>query len=409
MPHHHAARARRLPPRPALVALVALAALGLGAATPLGAQAQQPAPFTRRVDVSGVLFGSFQYHVEPGTDAEEDEQVRAGREQNQFSLDRAYVNVRAAVAPRTSVRVTSDLYRAEGGYELRVKYSYVDYRFLDRGDVEAFVRAGVLQNVVIDHEERFWPRWLGTAPLDRAGYFSSADVGLAVGATLPQRLGELYATVVNGQGYQRLGDADDRFKDWAARLSLTPFAGEGMPAVLRGVVVSPWAYWGDTASVFGPDSPRASTPGYLGALGAGRDRLRYGLFVGWEDDRFGTAGVSLSRRRSEIDAGENTAASPATTVTRTQKLASAFAALRPLALYDPSSGTPLSVVLRYDRHDANRAAPGFTHHVVAGLAYDLDDHLSVALDYQETLPQDGQPPTRATQRQIYFAHLQARF
>ena len=57
---------------------------------------------------------------------------------------------------------------------------------------------------------------------------------------LPRELGELYATVVNGQGYQNVGEADDRFKDWAARLSVTPFAGrEAMPAVLRGIVQAP--------------------------------------------------------------------------------------------------------------------------------------------------------------------------
>jgi hypothetical protein len=347
--------------------------------------------------------------VEPGATSSQDEQVRAGLEENQFVLERAYVNVRAAVAPRTSVRVTSDLHRAADGYELRLKYGYVDYRFLERGRANAFARVGLLQNVVIDHEERFWPRWLGTAPLDRAGYFSSADLGLAVGATLPRRLGELYAQVVNGQGYQRVGQADDRFKDWAARVSLTPFAALSESAALRGLFVSPWYYKGDTASIFGPDSELAETPGYLGPVREGRQRDRYGVVVAWESTRFGTAGVSVARRRSELESGANTPTSPIATTTREGSLSSAFAAVRPLAVLDSTSRWPLSVVLRYDRDDADTAAPGYTHYVVAGLAYDVNSHLSVALDYQETLPQDGQPPTRSTLRQIYFAHLQARF
>ena len=98
--------------------------------TPLAAQAP---PFTRSVELSGVVYGNFQYHVEPGATPSQDAQVRAGLEENQFSLERAYLNVRAAVAPRTSLRVTSDLHRADDGYELRLKYGYVDYRFLERG------------------------------------------------------------------------------------------------------------------------------------------------------------------------------------------------------------------------------------------------------------------------------------
>ena len=403
-PHPIPAAMPDLVPSRAAASAVVLAIVASSA--PLAAQAP---PFTRSVEVSGVVYGNYQYHVEPGATPSQDAQVRAGLEENQFSLERAYVNVRAAVAPRTSVRVTSDLHRASDGYELRLKYGYVDYRFLERGRANAFARVGMLQNVVIDHEERFWPRWLGTAPLDRAGFFSSADLGLAVGATLPDRLGEVYAQVVNGQGYQRVGRSDDRFKDWAARVSLTPFAALADSSPLRGLFVSPWYYKGDTASIFGPESDLDETPGYLGPVREGRQRDRYGVVVGWESERFGSAGVSVARRRSEVEGGANTPVSPITVATREGSLASAFAALRPLALLDSAARRPLSVVLRYDRDDADTDAPGYTHYVVAGLAYDVNSHLSVALDYQETLPQDGQPPTRSTLRQIYFAHLQARF
>src|SRR5688500_16632333 len=227
------------PSRAAAAAAAAFALALVAPSTPLAAQAP---PFTRSVELSGVVYGNFQYHVEPGATPSQDAQVRAGLEENQFSLERAYLNVRAAVAPRTSLRVTSDLHRADDGYELRLKYGYVDYRFLERGRASAFARVGMLQNVVIDHAERFWPRRLGTAPLDCAGYFSSADLGRAAGATLPDRRGERDAQVVNGQGDQRVGRSDDRFKDWAARLSLTPFAALDESSALRGLLVSPWYY-----------------------------------------------------------------------------------------------------------------------------------------------------------------------
>ena len=49
---------------------------------------------------------------------------------------------------------------------------------------------------------------------------TSAHVGLAAGVSLPNRMGEVYATIVNGPGYT--SRERDRFKDFAIRLSLLP-------------------------------------------------------------------------------------------------------------------------------------------------------------------------------------------
>ncbi|HEU4629058.1 MAG TPA: hypothetical protein VFS08_04910 [Gemmatimonadaceae bacterium] len=384
------------------------AALALTSASAAHAQGGDGRP---AVELSGVLYGNFQYHVEPGTTPAEDAQVRAGLERSQFSLERAYLTVRAAAGERASVRVTSDLYRADGGYELRLKYGYLDYRFLEAGQTSAYARVGLLQNVMIEHEESFWPRWLGSAPLDRAGFFSSADLGLAVGVTFPHRFGELYAEVVNGQGFQHVGEADDRFKDYAARLTLRPLANLE-PAALQALVVSPWYYRGDTASIFGPNSALADAPGYLGPVAEGRRRDRFGIFVGWDDPRL-VAGLSVGRRESDVEDGANTASSPVTVTRVSEKLIAAFAVVRPLAFVDggrdDAHPSPLAIVLRYDRDDADTVAPGRTRYVVAGVAYDLTPAISVALDYQETLPEDGLPATRANTRQVYFAHFQAKF
>jgi hypothetical protein len=363
----------------------------------------------RTVELSGVLFGNYQYHVEPGTNPAEDQQVRAGAEQNQFVLDRAYVTVRATAGSRASVRVTSDLYRGGDGYQLRLKYGYLDYRFLERGQASAFARLGMLPGIMIEHEESYWPRWVAQAPLDRAAFFPSADLGLAVGVTLPGQFGELYAQVVNGQGYQNVGASDDRFKDYAARVTLRPFANL-TPATLRSLVVSPWYYRGDSASIFGPNSALAGVPGYLGPVAEGRRRDRFGIFVGWDDPRL-TAGLSVGRRESDVEGGANTAASPVTVTRLSEKLVAGFAVVRPLAFIDGDSThrSPLAVVLRYDRDDVDTDTPGRTHFVVAGLAYDLTPNVSLALDYQETLPEKGLPAARSNTRQIYFAHFQAKF
>ena len=371
--------------------------------------AQTAAPERPAVELSGLVFGGYQYHVEPGTNPVEDQQVRAGLEQNQFTLDRAYVTVRAAVAPRTSVRVTSDIYRAAGGYEMRLKYGYVDYRFMEHGPTNAFVRVGVVQNIMVEHEESFWPRWLSSAPLDHATFFSSADLGLAVGGTLPGGWGEYYAQVANGQGYQNVGRPDDRFKDWGARVTLRPFAALGGAPALRPFSISPWVYLSDTASVFGPNSTRADAPGYLGPVGAGRQRNRYGVFLGWNDPRRLAVGVSLAHRESELDTGANTSASPAGTRSLGEDLVAAYAVIRPMSFADSVATSPLALVLRYDRDDADTALPGRTHYVVAGLLYDVNRNLSFALDYQESLPERGQTATRSNTRQVYLAQFQAKF
>lgn len=375
---------------------------------PAGTIAAQTASGGRSVDVSGLIFGNFQYHVEPGPDPVTDEQVRAGLERDQFAIERIYLTVRSTLTPRTSVRATAEVHNSSSGYALRAKYAYLDYRFLDRKATTAFVRAGLLQNIMVDHEESFWPRYVGNAPLARADYFSSSDLGLAVGATLPHQWGDVYAEVVDGRGYQGVGSADDRFKDFGARVTLTPFAGSPAAGVLRGLTISPWYYKGDTASVFGPNSKLAAAPGYLGPLSVGRQRDRYGLFAAWSDPRLVLA-VSMARRRSEIESGANTPASPVTTTTRTGELLGAFAIVRPLAFVDSAARSPFAVVLRYDHDDANTAVAGYTRYIVAGVTYDLTRDIAVGLDYQETMPQDGQPPIRSNLRQIYFARFQAKF
>lgn len=53
----------------------------------------------------------------------------------------------------------------------------------------------MLQTVVIEHGESFWPRWLSRSAVEISGFFASADVGAAAQINLPSKRGELYATV----------------------------------------------------------------------------------------------------------------------------------------------------------------------------------------------------------------------
>ncbi|HEX5581290.1 MAG TPA: hypothetical protein VFX39_06890, partial [Gemmatimonadaceae bacterium] len=191
------------PFRPAaLVAGIALALVPLHAAAAQQQPAEQQPAERRGPELSGIIFANYQYHVEQGE----------RRSANEFVLDRAYLTLRAPVGERGSARLTSDLFRnGREGYDLRVKYGYLQYE-LHRGS-GAFVRAGLLQTVEIEQEESLWPRWLGPVSTDRFDFFSSADVGVSAGVALPWQLGEAYATVTNGGGYQNVS-RDDRFKDY---------------------------------------------------------------------------------------------------------------------------------------------------------------------------------------------------
>src|SRR5688572_25703490 len=165
--------------------------VAFGILVPGLARSQTPAqPAAPPVSVSGLIFGNYQYHLSGQS-----------KDFNQFLLDRAYITVRATVSDRMSVRLTTDVFQSghQNGWTMR---------------------AGMLHNVMVEQVEQFWPRFVSQVALERSGGFASADVGAAGLVTLPARLGEVYAHVVNGPGYTRR--EADRFKDLGARLTLTP-------------------------------------------------------------------------------------------------------------------------------------------------------------------------------------------
>src|SRR3982750_2857078 len=90
--------------------------------------------------------------------------------------------------------------------------------------------------------------------------------GVATLWTLPNKLGEFYATVVNGPGYT--SRETDRFKDYAARLSITPLSGS-TNKVIKTFALTGWTYVGAVASSFA-----AGGAGQVGAVGSSLPRRR---------------------------------------------------------------------------------------------------------------------------------------
>src|ERR671914_3120200 len=102
--------------RPTLRAAVAAVALVLCSEHLPGQAPAQPA--TPAVNVSGLIFGNYQYHLSGQS-----------KDFNQFVVDRAYINVRATISERMSIRVTTDVFQSgdQNGWTIRAKYAYLQY------------------------------------------------------------------------------------------------------------------------------------------------------------------------------------------------------------------------------------------------------------------------------------------
>ena len=362
--------------------------------TPRTQAAKPPEPAkTPQLDFSGIFFANWNYRTD-----------RGARAQNRFDLERAYLTFRMPAGERASVRITGDVFQnttAPGdafyrGWAFRAKYAYLQYEAVRGTGLTAMARLGMLQTVAIEHIESFWPRWISRTAIELNGFFQSADLGLAAQVGLPNKRGEIYATVTNGPGYT--SRETDRFKDAAARLTVTPFATRS--GLLQGLALSAWAYKGAIASRF-----VAGGAGQVGAVGEGLQRDRWGVFAGLKDRRL-TLGAELARKIEEGELGSNTAASPRAVIDSTSTLVSAFAVVRPLELITPATRSPLAAVVRYDRTRFNDDTGPAQRLIIAGLLLDITSRLSMAADFQQLLPRDGAP---GADTKTWFAHFVASF
>jgi len=383
-----------------------IAALGL-LALPPAMSAQQPADTTRPapppppatvaipVDFSGVLYANFQYRGDKGP----------SKSQNKFDLERAYLTFRMPAGDRATIRITADVFQQTTtpndafyrGWVVRAKYAYLQYDLIKSASWNANIRGGLLHNVVIDHVESFWPRWLSQTPVERAGFFSSSDAGVATLWTFPDKFGEFYATIVNGPGYT--SRETDRFKDYAARLSITPLSGSSNK-LIKTFALTGWTYVGAVASSFA-----AGGAGQIGPVGSSLPRTRSGVFVGLRDPRL-SAGAEWDTRNDARETGANTIASPRAEVDSTGRLLAGFVAIKPFQLMNDQSTFPLGLVARWDRFKPNTDTDGYINTVIGGLTWDLNKKTALSLDYQEVTPRSG---VIAAATKTYFLHLVANF
>lgn len=392
----------------------------------LGFAQQAPTVVTPALDFSGVVFGSYGYRTDSAAKA-----GLGGSNPNQFSVDRAYLTFKMPAGDNGAIRITTDIYQNTNsaqnsyyaGWMVRIKYAYLQYTGLKNsvGDGSSLVgRIGILHTVVIDHEEGFWPRYLNQTALEKNGFFSSADGGVAGLLTLGNKWGEVYGTITNGPGYGSY--EKDRFKDFAARVSLTPLAHDkDMNAILKTFTISPWAYKGWVASSFAAGGAGQVGPGTNGAITDGMQHDRYGIFTGLKERRL-TAGAEWAQRTDGGEKGSNTTAAPRTTFDSTGRLLDAFAIIRPIELANSGEKSALSLVGRFDHFTPNTSptaanyagsTPSYNYWVL-GASYDVNQKITLALDWQKTTGTSFPTPTgtniRATpDNSSIFLHFQATF
>jgi hypothetical protein len=356
------------------------------------AGAQRAASRLDSLDFSGVLFANFQYHADTGVT----------KSSNKFDVERIYLTFKMPVGDRLGVRVTTDIFQAQStdgavkGWLLRAKYAYLQYDYGNKGGLSGLVRFGIVPTVIIDHEETFWPRFIAQVAIDRAGLVSPADGGLATILQLPGSRGEFYAAVTNGPGYT--SRESDRFKDYSARLSLTPLVSRS--DWLRTLTLTGWAYRGLVGSKFS-----SGGPGQLGPIGSGMPRNRWGVFSGVRDPRF-SFGAHYGGTTDASESGANTLAAPRVAHDSSGRFASVYGTLNPLRMISSASRSPFGLVLRYDDFTTNRTSASGYRLFIGGVSAEVSQRVMMSLDYQLQNPKNGitVPLTRT-----YFAHLVANF
>jgi hypothetical protein len=334
-------------------------------------------PVKPKLDFSGLVFGSYQLSTD---DASRD---AAGGTPNKFDIGRVYLNFRMPAGDRFGVRVTTDIKQQDGsggaydGWIVRVKYAYLQYDVVESADpngLAALARVGMLHNVLIDHQQEFWPRYIGKVATETYDFFASSDLGVAAQIRLPNRWGEAYATLVNGGGYEH--PESDRFKDVAARVSLTPLGSHD--GWLRSFTISPWFYSGRSASRFASDPAAPIT--------AGLDRARYGVFAGVRDHAL-TLGAEWARKVDDVESGSTPL--DRSVVHQVGELYSAFAIARPLEWRSGAGPSPFGVLFRWDQFAPDRDADGKLRNFVGGVFIEPTGNTALALDYQRAEPVDG--------------------
>ena len=304
----------------------------------LAAQAPQ-APPAPQVTVGGVVYGQFLYQLK--------DSLGAGH-QNQFSIQRAYVNVIGRFAGGVQTRVTADILPAPSAVSptqtvVRLKYAFVAWT--PTGSALTY-KLGLLHTPLLDWEEALWDyRMQGSMALDRNRYATAADFGAGIDGKWQDDVVNGQLTLVNGEGYS--GGTGDKRKDVQARVSVRV------------------AKTNDNSRVGG-----VRVTGYagLGKYTGGGDRNRFLGMVSYRSKEFTLAGEFASTKDTLSPAPLGSGTNP------TGRVISGFG-----VYHVPKSGVAL--IARVDLLDPNTSVSGDRQtRIIGGISYQVSPNLRMLAD-----------------------------
>ena len=312
----------------------------------LAAQAPQ-APPAPQVTVGGVVYGQFLYQLK--------DSLGLGH-QNNFSVQRAYINVIGRFAGGVQTRVTADILPAPSAVSatqtvFRLKYAYAAWT--PTGSALSY-KLGLLHTPWLDWEEALWDyRMQGTMALDRNGYATAADFGAGIDGKWKDDQVNGQLTVVNGEGYS--GGTGDKRKDVQARVSVR------------------LATTDDNSRVGG-----VRLTGYagVGKYTGGGDRNRFIGMLSYRSKQFTLAG--------EFAATKDTISPVGASPNATGRVISGFG-----VYHVPNSGVAL--IARVDVVDPNTSVSGDRlTRGIGGVSYQVSPNLRVLADV-DLLSYEGTP------------------
>jgi len=342
------------------VAVVAAA----GGVVPL--TAQQTAPPPPQVTVSGVVYGQYVYQLK--------DSLGAG-DQNQFSIQRAYINVVGKFSGGLQTRVTGDLQptgTAGQSQVLRLKYAFAAWT---PAGSDLTYKLGLLHTPWLDWEEALWDyRMQGTMALDRNGYATASDFGAGIDGKWQDDQVNGQLTVVNGEGYNN-GTGDKR-KDLMARVSVRLVKTDDNSRV-GGLRVTGYAG--------------------VGKHTGGGDRNRFLGMLSYRSKQFTLAGEFAATKDTISPAPLGTNTNP------TGRVISGFG-----VYHIPRSGVAL--IARVDVVDPNTSASGDRQtRVIGGISYQVTPNLRVLADVDNVSYESSAVADLDTQRSRGLFQMQFTF
>jgi hypothetical protein len=202
-----------------------------------------PPDDTPTIKVGATIFTDYTYQTAPDVTDADGNSV----DPNQFNVARAYINITGNISHLLAFRITPDVVRESGLLSLgtgngvsndslvfRLKYAYAQVNLDDWMTKGSWVRLGMQQTPWVDFEEQIYRyRFQGTIFMDREGFLSSSDVGVAFHTNFAKNFGDVMVGIYNGETYSR-PEANDQ-KAFQIRGTLRPLP---MSAVLRGLRIT---------------------------------------------------------------------------------------------------------------------------------------------------------------------------